>query len=144
MRALVDEAFRSFRETLDEKTRWLVDRYRFEDVAMKVVGVGSVGTRCWVGLFLGRLPTDVLLLQVKEATASVLEGPLPASRFRMHGRRVVEGQRLMQAASDIFSAGAGCRRQALLRRSWDCAQDRWPLRGSWRTVAGGSPLSHGG
>ena len=102
IRALVEEAFRSYRETLDEKTRWLVDRYRFEDVAMKVVGVGSVGTRCWVGLFLGRLPSDVLLLQVKEATASVLEGPLPASRFRLHGRRVVEGQRLMQASSDIF------------------------------------------
>ncbi len=69
---------------------------------MKVVGVGSVGTRCWVGLFLGRQPRDVLLLQVKEATTSVLEGHLPDSRFRLHGRRVVEGQRLMQSASDIF------------------------------------------
>ncbi len=102
IQAEVDHVFALYRESLDESTRRLFERYRLEDVALKVVGVGSVGTRCWVALFLGRRSTDVLLVQVKEATASVLEDHLPVSRFRLHGRRVVEGQRLMQASSDIF------------------------------------------
>jgi uncharacterized protein (DUF2252 family) len=106
-RVAVEQAFGSYRDSLPESTRWLVDRYRLEDVALKVVGVGSVGTRCWVALLLGRHHEDVLLLQVKEATDSVLERHLPASRFRLHGRRVVEGQRLMQAASDIFLGWSG-------------------------------------
>ena len=106
-RVAVEQTFGSYRDSLPESTRWLVDRYRLEDVALKVVGVGSVGTRCWVALLLGRHHDDVLLLQVKEATDSVLERHLPASRFRLHGRRVVEGQRLMQAASDIFLGWSG-------------------------------------
>jgi uncharacterized protein (DUF2252 family) len=71
-------------------------------MARKVVGVGSVGTRAFIALLQGRDQQDPLFLQVKEATASVLEGPLPKSRLRQHGERVVTGQRMMQAASDIF------------------------------------------
>lgn len=70
--------------------------------ARKVVGVGSVGTRCWILLLLGRDDGDPLFFQVKEAQASVLEGPLGPSGYRNHGQRVVVGQRLMQAATDIF------------------------------------------
>jgi uncharacterized protein (DUF2252 family) len=68
----------------------------------KVVGVGSVGTRAFIVLMAGRDAHDPLFLQVKEATASVLEGYLPKSRYRQHGERIVQGQRMMQAASDIF------------------------------------------
>jgi uncharacterized protein (DUF2252 family) len=72
------------------------------DSARKVVGVGSVGTRAFIALLQGRDADDVLFLQVKEATASVLEGHLPKSSYRRHGERVVQGQRMMQAASDIY------------------------------------------
>jgi uncharacterized protein (DUF2252 family) len=72
------------------------------DLARKVVGVGSVGTRSWIALFVGRDNDDTLILQVKEAEASVLERFVAKSPFNNHGQRVVEGQRLMQAASDIF------------------------------------------
>ena len=82
--------------------RQLVSRYRYVDAARKVVGVGSVGTRAWIALLLGRDSEDPLFLQVKEAERSVLEPFAGASRYRHHGRRVVEGQRLMQAAGDIF------------------------------------------
>jgi uncharacterized protein (DUF2252 family) len=99
---VINETFQQYRSSLSEGIRTLVDRYVLVDVAMKVVGVGSVGTRCWVALYLGRDPSDVLLLQVKEATTSVLEAHLPHSKYHLHGRRVVEGQRLMQASSDIF------------------------------------------
>ena len=71
-------------------------------MARKVVGVGSVGTRAFIVLLQGRDARDPLFLQVKEATASVLEGHLPRSRYRQHGERVVQGQRMMQAASDIY------------------------------------------
>ena len=72
-------------------------------MARKVVGVGSVGTRAFIALLAGtRRSTDPLFLQVKEATASVLEGPPAKSRYRQHGERVVHGQRMMQAASDIY------------------------------------------
>ena len=82
--------------------RPLYELYRYADMARKVVGVGSVGTRAWVLLFFGRDDDDPLFLQVKEAQASVLEPFLGRSRFRHAGRRVVEGQRLMQAASDML------------------------------------------
>ena len=72
------------------------------DIALKVVGVGSVGTRCMIVLFQGRDDQDPLFLQIKEATDSVLEDHLPKSRYKEHGKRVVEGQRLMQASTDIF------------------------------------------
>jgi uncharacterized protein (DUF2252 family) len=95
-------AFRRYRRTLPRDLRALLDGFRSVDLARKVVGVGSVGTRCWVLLLLGRDERDPLFLQIKEADASVLEPLLGRSRFANHGRRVVEGQRLMQAASDIF------------------------------------------
>jgi uncharacterized protein (DUF2252 family) len=98
----VEASFSSYRSSLSDDIRSLVDHYELVDVALKVVGVGSVGTRCLVALCIGRGPTDVLLLQIKEATSSVLEAHLPKSRYQLHGRRVVEGQRLMQASSDIF------------------------------------------
>jgi uncharacterized protein (DUF2252 family) len=90
-----------YRQTLISDRRQLFDRYRFEDFAVKVVGVGSVGTRCTVALFLAD-QTDPLFLQAKEARRSVLELPGTPSRFAHQGERVVRGQRLMQAASDIF------------------------------------------
>jgi uncharacterized protein (DUF2252 family) len=102
VQAQVLTAYDQYASSLSDRTRELLGRYRLLDVAIKVVGVGSVGTRCLVALFMGRIPGDVLLLQVKEATQSVLAEHLPPSRFQLHGRRVVEGQRLMQASSDIF------------------------------------------
>jgi uncharacterized protein (DUF2252 family) len=94
--------FRAYRATLRDDQRQLLERFELVDVARKVVGVGSVGTRAYIVLLQGRDHHDPLFLQVKEATASVLEGPLPKSRSKQHGERVVYGQRMMQAASDIF------------------------------------------
>jgi uncharacterized protein (DUF2252 family) len=99
---VIREQFRSYRATLRDDQRQLLERFQLVDVARKVVGVGSVGTRAFIALLQGRDQQDPLFLQVKEATASVLEGPLPKSRHRQHGARVVYGQRMMQAASDIF------------------------------------------
>jgi len=93
---------RRYGRTLPHDLRALLEGFRSVDLARKVVGVGSVGTRCWVLLLLGRDQHDPLFLQINEAEASVLEPLLGRSRFANHGRRVVEGQRLMQAASDIF------------------------------------------
>jgi uncharacterized protein (DUF2252 family) len=98
----VHELIRSYRRTLEDNRRHLLETYRFADLARKVVGVGSVGTRSWVALFVGRDENDTLILQVKEAEASVLERFAGRSPYRNHGQRVVAGQRLMQAASDIF------------------------------------------
>jgi uncharacterized protein (DUF2252 family) len=94
--------FRAYRATLQDDRRELLEKFRFVDAARKVVGVGSVGTRAFILLLQGRDDQDPLFLQVKEASASVLEGHLPKSRFERPGERVVQGQRLMQAASDIF------------------------------------------
>jgi uncharacterized protein (DUF2252 family) len=99
---LVRAVIRDYRETLQPDRRHLLESFRLVDVAHKVVGVGSVGTRCWIVLMVGRDGDDPLFLQMKEAQASVLEPYLGHSRWENHGRRVVEGQRLMQAASDIF------------------------------------------
>ena len=92
----------SYLASLEPDRRVLTDRFRYADFARKVVGVGSVGTRCWIALLFGRDENDPLFLQVKEADPSVLEPLLGPSDTSSHGRRVVEGQRLMQAASDIF------------------------------------------
>jgi uncharacterized protein (DUF2252 family) len=100
--ASLQERLRSYRSTLPHDRRRLLERFELIDFARKVVGVGSVGTRAWIALLRGRNGEDPLFLQVKEATASVLEDHLPKSRFRQPGERVVQGQRLMQAASDIF------------------------------------------
>jgi uncharacterized protein (DUF2252 family) len=94
--------FRAYRATLPDDRRKLLERFEIVDMARKVVGVGSVGTRAFIVLLQGRDAQDPLFLQIKEATASVLEASLPRSRYRQHGERVVQGQRMMQAASDIF------------------------------------------
>jgi uncharacterized protein (DUF2252 family) len=91
-----------YRRTLETDRRHLIERYEFVHLARKVVGVGSVGTRCWIVLMLGRDGSDPLFLQVKEAEESVLSRYLGASEFTNMGQRVVAGQRLMQASSDIF------------------------------------------
>jgi uncharacterized protein (DUF2252 family) len=92
----------TYRDTLQFDRRRLLDRYTLTDVAHKVVGVGSVGTRAWILLFEGSTEEDVLLLQAKEAAASVLADYAGESEFVSQGERVVSGQRLMQATSDIF------------------------------------------
>ena len=99
---LLHELLRSYRETLEHDRRVLLEEFRLADFARKVVGVGSVGTRAWIALMLGRDGQDPLFLQMKEAEASVLEEFLGPSEFENHGERVVHGQRLMQATSDIF------------------------------------------
>ena len=100
--AVVRQVLAAYRKSLPPNRQVLFDRYRTVDVALKVVGVGSVGTRCWTVLFEGRDRDDPLFLQLKEPGRSALEGHLPASRYRNTGRRVVEGQQLMQASRDIF------------------------------------------
>jgi uncharacterized protein (DUF2252 family) len=102
LRERLEGMLANYRDSLAEDHRALLDDYSFQSIARKVVGVGSVGTRAWVMLFMGRDERDPLVLQAKEAQASVLEPYAGASRYSNHGQRVVEGQRLMQAASDIF------------------------------------------
>jgi len=99
---LIHEQLRAYRATLQPDRRALLERFEIIDVARKVVGVGSVGTRAYIVLLQGRDQEDPLFLQVKEATTSVLEDHLPKSRFDQPGERVVQGQRMMQAASDIY------------------------------------------
>jgi len=96
------ELLRGYRDTLEFDRRILLEQFELADFARKVVGVGSVGTRAWIALMLGRDGQDPLFLQLKEAEASVLEEFLGPSAFANHGERVVTGQRLMQASSDIF------------------------------------------
>jgi uncharacterized protein (DUF2252 family) len=116
---------RTYRDTLPRDRRHLLERFEFADAARKVVGVGSVGTRAWVALMLGRDGDDPLFLQVKEAQPSVLERHLGVSEFDHHGERVVEGQRLMQAASDILLGWMrmvgldGVERDFYVRQLWD-------------------------
>jgi uncharacterized protein (DUF2252 family) len=118
-------ALSEYRQTLSGERRRLLDKYEFTDLARKVVGVGSVGTRCWVALFIGRDNEDPLVLQVKEAERAVGEPFLAKSQFSNQGQRVVEGQRLMQGASDIFlgwdqfEGEDGVCRDFYLRQLWD-------------------------
>jgi uncharacterized protein (DUF2252 family) len=125
MYAVIRLILRQYRSSLQNDRRVLVERYRLVDMARKVVGVGSVGTRAWVLLMLGRDGQDPLFLQVKEASASVLERFVGASAFKSHGRRVVEGQRLMQSSSDIFLGWVqakgfdGVTRDFYVRQLWD-------------------------
>ncbi|HUN30959.1 MAG TPA: DUF2252 domain-containing protein [Trebonia sp.] len=99
---LIREQFTAYRASLQPDMRHLLGHFEVVDFARKVVGVGSVGTRCFIVLLQGRDASDPLFLQVKEATNSVLEEHLPRSRYRQHGQRVVQGQKLMQATSDIY------------------------------------------
>jgi uncharacterized protein (DUF2252 family) len=124
--AEVLELFRAYRRTLQRDRRKLLEGFRYVDLARKVVGVGSVGTRAWIMLLLGRDDQDPLFLQVKEAQESVLEQHLGKSTFKNHGERVVAGQRMMQAASDIFLGWIrnpkgldGKPRDFYLRQLWD-------------------------
>lgn len=116
---------RSYSRSLEGDRRHLLDRFQYVHAARKVVGVGSVGTRAWILLFVGRDGNDPLFLQAKEAEASVLEPFLGKSRFTNHGQRVVEGQRLMQAASDIMLGWTrargvdGVERDFYVRQLWD-------------------------
>ena len=97
----VEGVLKTYRESLPDDRKVLFDRYRFVDAALKVVGIGSVGTRCWIVLFMSPA-NDPLFLQVKQAKSSVLEPYAGKGAYESHGQRVVQGQRLMQAASDIF------------------------------------------
>ena len=100
--AQITDLLAKYRRTLETDRRFLLDQFEFADMARKVVGVGSVGTRCWIVLMLGRDEQDPLFLQVKEAEESVLSHFVGASKYNNEGQRVVAGQRLMQASSDIF------------------------------------------
>ena len=124
----VEKSLREYRATLSPDRRHLFEGYRFVDLARKVVGVGSVGTRSWVALLVGRDDDDPLFIQVKEAEASVLEPYAGDSAFDNHGQRVVEGQRLMQAVGDILlgwdrvEAGEGADDRVhdyYMRQLWD-------------------------
>jgi len=119
------DSLTQYRHTLSGDRQRLLEKYEFVDLARKVVGVGSVGTRCWVALFVGRDNGDPLFLQIKEAEAAVGEPFLGRSEYSHHGQRVVEGQRLMQGASDIFlgwdrfTGDDGVTRDFYLRQLWD-------------------------
>jgi uncharacterized protein (DUF2252 family) len=119
------DLLRSYRRSLRGDQRHLLEGFRFVEAARKVVGVGSVGTRAWIVLMLGNDDGDPLFLQIKEAQASVLEPFLGSSKHANHGQRVVEGQRLMQAASDIMLGWVrtdgvdGVARDYYVRQLWD-------------------------
>jgi uncharacterized protein (DUF2252 family) len=122
---LVRDFIRNYRQTLLIDRRRLVEEYRYVDIARKVVGVGSVGTRAWIILLVGRDESDPLFLQIKEAQASVLEPYVRLSRYAKHGERVVNGQRLIQAAPDIFlgwdhiQLGGDMPQDYYVRQLWD-------------------------
>jgi len=121
----VHGALRSYRRSLPGDRRHLLERFRYVHAARKVVGVGSVGTRCWIVLLVGHDEDDPLFLQLKEADASVLESFLTKSEYASHGQRVVEGQRLMQTAGDIMlgwnriTGADRVERDFYMRQLWD-------------------------
>jgi uncharacterized protein (DUF2252 family) len=100
-RKVLDHVFTNYRETLNDDRRTLLDKYRVIDAAIKVVGIGSVGRRCWIALLMSAR-NDPLFLQFKEAVESVFEPYVGKSAYAHHGQRVVIGQRLMQPSSDVF------------------------------------------
>ncbi len=122
---VVRRMLRTYRRTLPRDRRHLLEGYRYVHAARKVVGVGSVGARTWILLLTGRDEADPLFLQFKEAQASVLEPYLGRSRYAQHGQRVVEGQRMMQAAPDVMLGWAriitidGEKRDFYIRQLWD-------------------------
>ena len=109
---VIHEQFRAYRATLQDDRRHLLERFEIVDAARKVVGVGSVGTRAFIVLLQGRDAQDPLFLQIKEATASVLEPYLAKSQYRQHGERVVQGQRRCRLPATSTWAGP---------RGWTCA-----------------------
>jgi uncharacterized protein (DUF2252 family) len=120
MKAL-EKVFTDYRASMPESRRDYLERFRFVDVALKVVGVGSVGTRCFILVLEGRDENDPLILQAKEATASVMEPYLDTSAHKNQGQRVVVGQQIMQATSDVFlgwTRGPGGR-DFYIRQLWD-------------------------
>ncbi len=123
--SIVAGAMTRYRQSLEPATRHLISGYEYVDAAHKVVGVGSVGNRAWICLLRGRDAKDPLFLQLKEAGPSVLEPFTSRSRYSQHGRRVVEGQRLTQAASDqllgwLSGPGVdGVKRDFYVRQLWD-------------------------
>jgi len=127
--AVLDETIHAmldrYQASLSNDRRRLLERFRYVDSARKVVGIGSVGTRAWIVLLIGRTGADPLFLQLKEAEASVLEPFLGASEFDTHGQRVVEGQRLTQAADDVMlgwlrtTGPDGRERDYYVRQLWD-------------------------
>ncbi|MGD9736334.1 MAG: DUF2252 domain-containing protein [Solirubrobacterales bacterium] len=125
IKAMLETVVSAYRQSLGPEMRVLFDSYEFREIARKVVGVGSVGTRAWVILLVGPGDRDPLFLQAKEAEASVMEPYAGASEWPNHGQRVVEGQRLMQAASDIFLGWCrvtgldGRERDFYVRQLWD-------------------------
>jgi uncharacterized protein (DUF2252 family) len=125
LRAWLADRLRAYRRSLQPDRRHLLESYRLVDFGRKVVGVGSVGTRCWIALMLGRDNADPLFLQIKEAEASVLEPYAGRSGFANHGQRVVEGQRLLQTTSDIMLGWIrtegldGITRDYYVRQLWD-------------------------
>jgi uncharacterized protein (DUF2252 family) len=125
----------TYRRTLQQDRRHLLEQFRFVDLARKVVGVGSVGTRAWIVLMLGRDADDPLILQVKEAQASVLERRAPKPLFTNHGQRVVQGQRMIQQASDIFLGWERVEGIDLERRDFYIRQLRdWKLSAAIETM----------
>ncbi len=136
---VISESLQAYLRSLPDDRRVLIEGYRVVGIARKVVGVGSVGTRCWIVLMVARDdPLDDLVMQVKEAQQSVLEPHLGASRYEQHGQRVVEGQRLMQSASDTLLGWQrtvrpdGEVRDFYVRQMWDgkvsANLDRMPLK----------------
>ena len=125
LRGRFEELVNAYTATLPPQQRHLIASHRFVDMAHKVVGVGSAGTRCWIILMEGRDTGDPLMMQAKEADASVLEPHLAPSPYDHHGERVVQGQRFMQAASDILLGWEravgwdGIQRDFYLRQLWD-------------------------
>ncbi len=121
----VIDALNAYAGTVAPERRYMLRRYHVVDVAHRVVGVGSVGTRCWIVLLVGRDESDPLFLQVKEAEASALAPYVARSRYRHEGRRVVEGQRIMQATGDsllgwMSAEGVdGKTREFYVRQLWD-------------------------
>jgi uncharacterized protein (DUF2252 family) len=138
VRSAVQGILEEYRKSLPDDLKVLIDGYRIVDAARKVVGVGSVGTRCWIALLVGKDDaSDDLVLQFKEANASVLEGVAAPSAYKNHGRRVVEGQRLMQASSDMLLGWTrvpgvdGIWRDFYVRQMWD-----------WKTSADLESMDH--
>jgi uncharacterized protein (DUF2252 family) len=125
LEGVVQEMLHTYRRALPRDRRQLLESYRYVHAARKVVGVGSVGERVWILLLLGRDDDDPLFLQFKEAQASVLEPYLGRSQYGQHGQRVVEGQRMMQAAPDVLLGWArvitidGQERDFYIRQLWD-------------------------